>query len=191
MQFCSHCGGSLTFKQPDDDDRERHYCPQCDTFHYQNQSVLVATFLYCGNKLFWAKRGTPPFQSKWAFPAGFLEQNETLQQAAARELKEETCIDIDPKTLIPMSLGSVLSINQLYIVFRRACEEELCAQITPETEEWGWFSEDEAPWDEMAYPQTEPQVRQVYQWVQAEQFGIRVGEVNNEGGDYTTFAMQD
>lgn len=190
MQYCSKCGSPLTIQQPPDDDKERDYCPSCDHYFYQNPSVLVATFLYCGEKLFWAKRGTPPFKSKWAFPAGFLEKNETLQQAAARELFEETLIKIEPKRLIPMSLGSVLAIDQLYIVFRCECDCELEGQLTSETEEWGWFSEEEAPWQEMAYPQTEPQVRQVYEWVKSGQFGIRVGEVTYEGGEYTTFDMR-
>jgi 8-oxo-dGTP diphosphatase len=36
------------------------------------------------------KRGRPPYQGRWAVPGGFVEQNETLQAAALRELEEET-----------------------------------------------------------------------------------------------------
>jgi 8-oxo-dGTP diphosphatase len=38
------------------------------------------------------QRGNEPFKGKWALPGGFLEENETLQEGALRELKEETGI---------------------------------------------------------------------------------------------------
>ena len=38
------------------------------------------------------QRKDPPFQDQWALPGGFMEMEETLEETARRELKEETGI---------------------------------------------------------------------------------------------------
>lgn len=44
------------------------------------------------------QRGNEPFKNLWALPGGFIEMDETLEEACKRELEEETGLKIDKMT---------------------------------------------------------------------------------------------
>ena len=55
-------------------------------------TVDAAVFYVSGGmaKVLLIKRGNEPFKGQWAFPGGFVNMDEELEDAAARELAEET-----------------------------------------------------------------------------------------------------
>lgn len=46
------------------------------------------------------KRKNEPYRREWAIPGGFVERGETVEEAARREAKEETGLDVKLKELI-------------------------------------------------------------------------------------------
>ncbi len=67
--------------------------PYCYAHPRPAVTVDIALF-YCPTKdykeVLLIKRAGEPFKGRWALPGGFVDQDESLEHAAARELKEET-----------------------------------------------------------------------------------------------------
>lgn len=74
--------------------------------YWISRSIAVACFVFKKlNKKWYVlanKRGsgTPDFQGYWNCPCGYLDYDETLEQAASREVKEECNIDVTDFTLV-------------------------------------------------------------------------------------------
>ena len=64
------------------------------TYDYPRPSLtvdmIVTRNVSSGIELLLIQRLNPPFKDQWALPGGFVDMDETLEQAAARELAEET-----------------------------------------------------------------------------------------------------
>jgi ADP-ribose pyrophosphatase len=56
--------------------------------------VAVGAVVFRDNRVLLVRRGQPPAEDSWAIPGGSIEIGETLQQAAEREIREETGIRI-------------------------------------------------------------------------------------------------
>lgn len=88
--FCPHCGGN-TIKKHEDNVR-RDYCPACNAYFYENPLPVVSSILEYERCILLVKRDRPPSKGLWCLPTGFAEAGESIEQAALRELEEETGI---------------------------------------------------------------------------------------------------
>ena len=149
MKFCSQCGQSVSFKIPPDDNRERFVCDHCDTVHYQNPNNVCGAILTHGDKILLCKRAIEPRYGLWTLPAGFMENGETVAEAAAREAMEEANAQAGQLSLF--GVFSMPYISQVYLMFHgELASPKVFAGF--ESLEVGLFTQAEIPWDELAFP---------------------------------------
>ena len=148
MNYCSHCGHRLEFKVPQGDNLPRFVCPDCHTIHYQNPKVVAGCLPVWEDRVLLCKRAIDPQYGKWTLPAGFMENDETLEEAALREAKEEARANIAIERLY--AVVSLPHINQVYMMFLGRLEDEGFA-AGDETLEVSLFREEEIPWEALAF----------------------------------------
>jgi 8-oxo-dGTP diphosphatase len=72
--------------------REQKYC-----YDHPRPAVTVDVALFYSEadrkEILLIKRARDPFKGQWAFPGGFVDEDESLEDAAARELLEETGLE--------------------------------------------------------------------------------------------------
>ena len=67
---------------------------------YKNPILTVDVIVQNGEKIVLVRRGKEPYKGKLAFPGGFIEWNERAEDAAVREAKEETGLEIKLRELL-------------------------------------------------------------------------------------------
>lgn len=68
---------------------------------YKNPSLTVDTIIFDESEnIILIKRKNNPYKDHWALPGGFVEYGETVENAAIRETKEETSIDVTLTSLV-------------------------------------------------------------------------------------------
>ncbi len=149
MNFCNDCGGPLQVRIPEGDNRPRDVCQQCQRVHYQNPRIVAGCLPYWGERVLLCRRAIEPRRGYWTLPAGFMENGETIAEAAARETWEEARAEVAELQLY--TLFDLPHISQVYMLFRAPMRSEAFA-AGDESLEVRLFEEHEIPWHELAFP---------------------------------------
>lgn len=88
FRFCPICTCHLTTMVLDG--TPRLHCKNCGFIRFRNPSPSAGTIAIMNNRIVMIQRGRPPSKGKWAFPSGFIEIGETPEEAALREMEEES-----------------------------------------------------------------------------------------------------
>ena len=91
LEYCSNCGNKN--ERGHIDGNTRFHCVQCKAIHYENPKPTATLICPKGDSILLGRRAFNPGKGEWGLPGGFMELNETLEEAAQRELKEETNLD--------------------------------------------------------------------------------------------------
>jgi ADP-ribose pyrophosphatase YjhB (NUDIX family) len=174
MRFCSQCGASLDFRVPPGDHFPRYICDSCGIIHYENPKLVVGCVPEAGSRLLICRRAIEPRRGYWTVPAGFMENGETLQQAAARESQEEALAEVEIGSLL--AVVHVLHAHQVHVFFRAKLLNTDFG-VGPESLEVKLIEPGEIPWGELAFPSTEFTLRR---WVEDQAAG-------QEGHHFTKF----
>ncbi|KAB2814417.1 NUDIX hydrolase [Phaeocystidibacter luteus] len=157
MNYCPNCGSDrLKRLIPEGDHRLREVCENCGTIHYSNPLMVVGCLVTLDGKVLLAKRGIEPRKGYWNLPCGFMENKETAEVGALREVEEETGLFVTIERL--HSVFSVVHANQVYLIFKaEAAGDDFT--LTPESTEIEFFEPDEIPWGEIAFSSNEHALR--------------------------------
>jgi len=93
MLFCADCGAALTERIIGG--KARPACPACGRVYFEDPKLAVCVLIERGGQLLLGRRGPATREpGKWSFPAGFVDRGERVEDAAAREVHEETGLDV-------------------------------------------------------------------------------------------------
>ncbi len=160
MNYCSACGEKVTFVIPQGDNRHRFVCPGCQTIHYENPKIVTGCIAEWQDKILMCKRAIEPRHGLWTLPAGFMENEETNLQGAARETAEEANAKVENMQLF--CVFSIAHINQVYTMYRG---DLVAGEASPgeESLDVALLTESEIPWREIAFQVIHETLKLYYQ----------------------------
>jgi ADP-ribose pyrophosphatase YjhB (NUDIX family) len=150
-RFCSHCAAPLPAPPP-------VICPACDTSHWLDAKPCAGALVSRAGRLLLVRRAHEPWKGAWDVPGGFCGLREHPRDAAAREVREETALEVEVEGVIGMWIDSYAPEGDdadkitLNIYFHAIVSGSGETHVDPrEVAEAGWFAPDQLP-EPLAFP---------------------------------------
>ena len=148
IKYCSNCGKKVVFLLIEGEDRKRYYCENCKTVHYTNPKLVVGALVYFEDKILLCKRAIEPRKGFWNLPAGYLEDGESAEIGAKREVWEEAGAAVNIEGIL--AVYNLPQANQVYIHFYGNLVNGIYSNGV-ESIETRMFEVKDIPWNEMAF----------------------------------------
>jgi 8-oxo-dGTP diphosphatase len=97
-KFCPGCATELAVREVHG--QERPVCPNCRRVIYYDPKVAVTSLVQRDGKVLLVRRGNEPGYGLWSMPGGYVDRGEVVEEAAAREVLEETGLEVAVEGLI-------------------------------------------------------------------------------------------
>ncbi|MBI1227430.1 MAG: NUDIX domain-containing protein [Bacteroidetes bacterium] len=175
MKFCSNCGSSdLKFEVPAGDNHLRQVCGNCAEIHYHNPKIITGCLPIWEGQVLLCRRAIEPRAGYWNVPAGFLEIGEAVEDGAMREVWEEA----EAKVHI-LGLQSVFTFTNFYHVYLQFVGELVGGKfgVGEESLESRLFSEEEIPWEEIAFESSRFALRHYFEDKKKGNFKLHIGSI--------------
>ena len=130
------------------DTRSRHVCRDCGIIFYENPKIVAGCILEWRECILLCKRSIEPRAGLWTVPAGFMENHESVVEAATREAEEEACAASTGLQL--QSIYNLKHISQVYMLYHGELKDGH-AKPGAETSEIRLCLENEVPWGKIAF----------------------------------------
>lgn len=155
-RYCMHCGERLGSATPEGDTRRRLVCISCGFIHYINpRPVAGAIPVREDGAILLIRRAIEPRLGSWVFPGGYMDLDETAEQAAARETKEEANLEVADLQLV--GVYTRLGPGVVVIVYEGFATGD--GEAGDEALEARWFHAHDIPWEDLAFDSTEAALR--------------------------------
>jgi ADP-ribose pyrophosphatase YjhB (NUDIX family) len=148
--YCSVCGNTLVTRFLPEEGRERQVCEVCGHIHYVNPLLVAGVIPVIDGRVWLLRRAIEPRVGFWTFPAGYMELGETVEQAAARETREELNLEVRLGRLV--TVYSRADLRTVHVIFLG----DALSDASPGSEalECRLFTREEIPWEELAFSST-------------------------------------
>lgn len=115
VNFCQVCGHAMTDRVAYG--KLRRVCPACGFVHFDDPKVAAAVFIEHQARVLLVRRAMNPERGKWALPAGYIDHGEDPREAAIREAREETGLEVAITHLIDVQGGPASMGASIVIIF--------------------------------------------------------------------------
>jgi 8-oxo-dGTP diphosphatase len=103
LNYCPRCGHALEDREAFG--RARRFCSVCDRIVFRDLKVAAGVLVEREGKVLLVRRRMRPREGTWTFPAGFVEFDEDPAEAAVREWREETGLEVELTGLLDVIAG--------------------------------------------------------------------------------------